>query len=356
MLGEIVRAIRTADPTARICVRCHKPPEIPGVEPFIAELFGQTGKIRALWTFVYRVARMMGSVDCLVIGGGTLFLDRGKHNKSMFLLWFAVVLATVRGVRIAMTGVGIDVLTHPTSLFYLKWILRHCDAVRLRDGFSVTVGRYLAPQSNIKRSADIVFGLNSLQNYTVAQNCSDHSVLISLTDYFRTIDPSDERREAFIGCAKRTIRQIVELYPNHRICMAAFQKRMGDHDYELLSEIQEQFKGEDRILHRLHVAYLQHAGDIVNAYSSARFVIAMRFHALVLSALFERPFIGIDMEMKLREISAEFDMPCIGVHEFADSGISEGTLAAMTTQRIENRKLLRQQELVRANFDWLVAR
>lgn len=352
MLQEIAYRIRSRDPVAVIYVRCLHDPEVPGVIPFAIEGIQARSKLIRGFKYLTQLHKILNRVDVLVIGGGTLFLDKGRHNTSMLLLAIAVYLAKRRHLRIVTTGVGIDILAFPASLLYMKYILNSSTHTFLRDDFSYNVAKYLTGGKNISRTADIVFGIDFSMIPPPTQ--IPPLVAISLIDYFKTVEPSQSNRAAFIHQACELVKMVMTACPEHNVSLCAFQKDIGERDYDFLSELLTELSSEpDIALDRINLEYIATHDQIVKVFQAATFTIGMRFHALVLSAIFGKPFMAIDIETKLKEISVELRMPFINISQFIEYGISEAAIYWLQEATISDEISARQKKLAAKNFAWL---
>lgn len=352
MLGEIASRIRCRDPAAVIYARCLHDPEVPGVIPFAIEAIQARNKLSRGFKYLTELHKILSRIDVLIIGGGTLFLDKGRHNTSMLLLAIAVYLAKQRRIRIVTIGVGIDILTFPASLLYMKYILNSSSHTFLRDDFSYNVAKYLTGGKNISRTADIVFGIEFPMIPPLTQ--TPPLVAISLIDYFKTVEPSQSNRAAFIHQACELVKMVMNACPEHNVSLCAFQKDIGERDYDFFGELLAELSANpDVAFDRINLEYIATHDQIAKVFQAATFTIGMRFHALVLSAIFGKPFMAIDIETKLKEISVELKMPFINISQFIEHGVSEDVIEWLQEATIPNEISARQKKLATKNFAWL---
>ncbi|MFL6622345.1 MAG: polysaccharide pyruvyl transferase family protein [Sulfurifustis sp.] len=352
MLEEIVRRIRARDPGAEINVRCYEAPNVPGTIAFPIENFGTRSKLAAAAKYVRRILDITRRIDYLVIGGGTLFLDRGRHNSSMALLALTVAVAVWRGVRVRTVGLGIDVITRPLNRFYLKYILQASEVVCVRDDFSVLVARHLVAPERVRRAGDIVFAIRDLAAEAIPQ-MSRPVAVIALVDVYNTVAPSAEKRSLFMNRCCELARTILMQNPNLDIRFCAFQRQIGDRDDVLLEEVTALIgRHTPELRKRVSLCRMETRQEIAEVYAAASFTVTMRYHAAVLSAMFGRPFLAIEIEMKLRELSREFGMPSLPIDEFMEAGLSAAQVDGLRRLVIQPEVLARQADMAQINFDW----
>jgi polysaccharide pyruvyl transferase WcaK-like protein len=350
MLSCLVDRIRDRDPLAVIHVRCLDDPAVDGIIPCPID---QRGRIPVLRTFMrlLRVCRLILASDVFIIGGGTLFLDKGRHNHSMLFLTIAVLFAGFLGRRVIVTGVGIDPIGHPANLFYLRRIFRAAERVRLRDDFSYTLGQYLS-SGNVKRSADILFDRQFLNSIPSEERERD-TVLLCFSDYFHTWT-DDARRSRLIEQIRSLIVKLCDQPALGRVVtLCAFQQGTGERDLEFLTEIRNDLITDfPNLAGAIELRHVRNLEDVQDIFGRASACVGMRFHALVLSAIHGAPFIGINMEMKIRELCIEFGMPVSHVDDFLRDGIPTDVLESLLGQKIPRDALERQAALAEINFDW----
>lgn len=351
MLKNIIRRIVNKDPQAIIYVRCLNAPGEPRCIPVQIE----KGRYSFLRPAIYlmKLIHILPKIDIMVIGGGTLFLDKGKHNFSMLLLVMVVFLAKLMRKEIYVTGAGIDILTYPLNLVYLRCILRNSGIAAFRDDYSYTMAKQLYPSGEIVKSSDIIFDASFVDSLTQENLCDSKHIVLSLTDYLNTWHESASQLFFEQSCSLTNM--LLDHYsPRHTILLCAFQKTIGDRDYELLEAIRGFIiQKNPSWSENLKLELLQTEEQIRSIFSSALFTLGMRYHALVLSALFKKTFIGIDIEMKIKEICLEFNMPCVSIHDFLEKNINIEIIQSLASSSISKEVLNKHIELSELNYEWL---
>jgi polysaccharide pyruvyl transferase WcaK-like protein len=350
MLRAIAGRINARDPGSVVYVKCYNPPDIKGIIPFPLEKTRIRFPLMTTIVYLARAMAMMLRIDTLVIGGGTLFLDKGRHNLSMGILAVVSFFARLMGKRVCVIGVGIDILAHPLNMMYLRVIIGRSSYTTLRDDFSYTMAGYLPGSKNIKRTSDIIFDKSFLNSLVTDRRGGRAQIVVSLTDYYK-----DDRRGRLLDRSCELVEMLLREYADrYDILLCAFQKTLGERDYEFLDEIRTRVAERNRdAADRLLFKYIVTVEDAGEVFSGAAMAMGMRYHALVLSAIFRRPFIGIDIEVKIKEFCSEFGMPCIGVDEFFEKGIAPEAVEKALSRSIHDEALKRQMEMAEANFGWL---
>ncbi len=354
MLKNIAKRIKNKDSNSIIYTRCFNTPENKEILPLPIEKISIPFPFLSPIAYILKVLWFIPKIDILVIGGGTLFLDKGKHNFSMLILTIVVFWAKMFGKKIYITGVGIDLLTFPLNLVYLRCILRSSNLACLRDDFSYTIAKYLANKENILRTSDIIFDASFVSSIT--KDCPNEGkyLIISLSDYYKTWH-SPLKRELLMEKSCLLIEMILKKYGDkYRILLCPFQKALGERDYEFLEKIRNSIMEKNKdCAERIDLKYIETEDDIREIFPFAVFTIGMRYHALVLSAIFKKPFLGIDIETKIKEICIEFDMPFVNIDDFLKKGIFSYDIEKLFLSNISDSKLKKQIEMADANFKWL---
>src|SRR5262249_3854310 len=116
-------------------------------------------KLGRLGLALYDYMKHVTACDVLVIGGGTLFIDKGRPSVSLALLYLTALYARVMGRRVVIIGVAMDILTHPISLWLTRRILGLASFVAVRDSLSLPYVAHLDP-ARVRCTADLAFLLD----------------------------------------------------------------------------------------------------------------------------------------------------------------------------------------------------
>ena len=358
MLMQIVERIRARESHAIIRVACFDAPRDSRVVPFAFYKVRGPLPVRVLIQLI-SLATIMPKTDVFVIGGGTLFIDKGKHNRAMLTLTMAVFFAKIMHKIIYTIGVGTDILTHPRSMQYLRFILKNSSYVCLRDNFSFTTAKHLIGEAHVIRGSDILFDESIFRRLTggVRHNGQDGCIVVSLTDYFWTWQLPGKRDLLRTKSEELVVRLTKQFGGKYTIVLCAFQKSMGENDYGFLTDILKSIakQGEPNAVN-VRLAYLENEEQVRNIFSAAVFTIGMRYHALVLSAIFKKPFLGINMEMKIKEICSEFGMPFMNIDEFLAHGFAADEFQRLSSLTISETILEGHIHMAERNFTWVNTR
>lgn len=354
MLKVIVNAIRASVPESTIYVRCCDNPLTRGIIPFPIDK--NVVRIPVLKHLVYlaRVIRRVMFVDALVIGGGTLFMDKGRHNQSMFLLSVIVACARIMRKKIYISGVGIDTIILPINMRYLRNILRRSDRCALRDRYSHALAASLISGDRAVRSSDILFDRSFMHSLTSEAVLEKKYVIVNFTDYFLTWGTAAQR-ELLRQRACELVEMLAREHSSeHPLMLCAFQKDKGERDLEFLQEVLDRIVSKNREYERsIALEYVEDEGQVKRIFASASSVIGMRYHALVLASIFKKPFFGIDMEMKIRQICDDFGMPSLTMEDFLRAGVDGSIFKKLASVNVRDEAVDQAAAISNRNFAWL---
>jgi polysaccharide pyruvyl transferase WcaK-like protein len=314
-LGDelLLRALRDGilkrDPRAQIYVRCQRAPQLEGIFPFDVEARREPRPLverlsRYVRDYIGRVYHRLEQIDTLIVGGGTLFIDKGRHNRSLLELMLFVFLARMLNKRVIAVGVGVDELKHPLSKIYFRAILGMVDGAWIREQYGFDLARMVTGgDAKITRSADLAF---ALPWPPILAHQSSRKLGVVLADYaanYQTRGGSDVVLEAFAGFLRHAVDQM-KLEP----VFLVFQAGGGYQGDQISHRLLERLGWEGQFAVRTLPPDLK---EIASTYSELACLVGMHYHALVLAAQFAVPFIGINHEKKFEDICAQFEMPCL---------------------------------------------
>lgn len=359
MLSAIVHQIGMRDSDARFTVKCRTP--IEGLGPTVDFLPADTilESPQPAWR---RGLRYLGAMfrglrghDCLIIGGGALFLDKGDVAKSLVLLWCLVLRARLMGMRIAVVGVSCDLLANPLSLWFTRSIFRQAAVVRVRDQFSLDYARYFGCQ-DIRLCADLAFASPQLTLDSVSaiharrlersKTSSKRRIGICLVDYFAVYEPDSMRRQIFIDRVS-----------------ASLKSHAAESDYIYISLQEGQGLGDDRVHAALSatVAFTDYRsvrtlGEALELCADLDGIVTMRYHLGLMGAATGVAVVALCHEMKLVSVALMPGVMSTSLFEFVSDKAADpiGDLLALRgakTGPLPNMDVFRRESL--ANFDWL---
>ena len=350
LLHALISGIERRDPGAEFSVKSRG--QVPGFEQLRHVHFSETDRVfecdsgRLVKAVRHLVAllRQVNNADVFVIGGGSLFIDKGRGNFSLLFLWCAARFAKLRHRRIIITGVGFDILSNSFSLWLSRGIVASADFVAIRDAVSLSYLDYL-PVPNVRYAADLI-----LADSTIAPGGREVAgrkrkvVGICMIDYFRTVDVSAAKHDAYLARVAALVRQNQERFD---FCCLAFQEGVGQRDDWMYPELKREFPGVS-YKHLSSQAELEFLRDEIDL------VITTRFHLGLLGAMLGKPVAVISHELKLAALALELALPTVFVEEFIEG---QGDELLDRLERFDCKKLAGKLDRMRVraerNFDWV---
>lgn len=234
--------------------------------------------------------------DCTVIGGGGLFLDKNKFNLHLFFLAFCVFVAkTLSNKKVHIIGVSFDYLTHSTSLWFVKYILKNVDSVACRDPFSQAYATQISGRNDIVLSEDLFYLTGYLDQ---PLKVTPEYLGLALVDYFGAYKVNHKFKENY---DKNIIQLIRTQSAGNKIIYFVFQKSLGLDDEKQINFLQAQG-------FELEVVFCNSWADFSSQISRCKHVITMRFHLALIAAALKVPVTVIDHELKLSALAYQYSL------------------------------------------------
>ena len=351
LLHSLISGIQQRDRAAEFIVKSR------GQVPWILKLnnvhFSETDRVfesssgRLVKGVRHLVAllREVNNADVFIIGGGSLFIDKGRCNFSLLFLWCAARFAKLRHRRVIITGVGFDILSNSFSLWLSRGIVASADFVAIRDALSLA---YLENLSlpNVCLAADLVLTDPVMVPRNGGGDGRKRKVIgICLIDYFRTVDISAIKHDAYLNRVTEFLRQNQDRFD---FCCLAFQEGVGQRDDWMYQELKGQFPA-------LSYKHLAVRADLEFLRDEVDLVLTTRFHLGLLACMLGKPVAIISHELKLAALALDLSLPTVFMEEFIEG---QGHELAEALERFDCKelagKLDRQRVRAKRNFDWLV--
>lgn len=283
LLSAAIGSIARSAPGSRFLVRDHGDPvpldgagqvTFTGSERVLGSQ--HLPRLARLRRYIADAWRQFGGADWLVFGGGTQFHAAGG-TTSLALNALLCILARLRGVRVAVLGIGIKGTESPVARALLAVIVS-CSAVfAVRDEAS----RSAAGPAAIA-GADLAFTAPLAPP-------SRHGAAIAVAVYPHAWSPSlaDSLAAALQG---------LEI-----VLLEVQRPGVTEGDGQALDMLAARLPGADR----------RRMVPDESSFDGVGLVCGMRFHALLAAAQAGLPFVGIAHDPKIADLCARFAMPCL---------------------------------------------
>jgi polysaccharide pyruvyl transferase CsaB len=248
-----------------------------------------------------RVIRAMADSDVFVVGGGDLIRD-DVGWRTFFFTMEKLIAAILMGKKVYLVNTGIGELSTRYGRVLLKWTLRRCQRIIVRDARSEKICQELGVSGRVALVPDIALSLPDLLKVRKVTNISSRDrkpyVLVCLCqnpDIFHTYTMTEDR----IHTLARSLDELIE---RHDVDVVFLPLHVtlpnGRGDGLLHGRVAKAMVHPHRIQMRPWTADL---GEVCSWISDARLVLAMRLHAAVLARSYGRPCVLMPYDRKVQE-------------------------------------------------------
>ncbi len=349
LLEVLMENIRRRDPAATFVIRARATISALNDDPSVSLLRAETileeqgrSRLSRFWRYRRAIIEVARQCDVMVIGGGTLFIDKGKPNWSLLFLHEAARAARGAGRKVVITGVAIDILANPFSLWLTRRIFALSNFSAVRDVLSLAY----FPDWKTKPCLTSDFAWLKTLPQPIKAERRRRTIGLNFIDYFRTSTQSGESHAEF----RREILLLIERHRSHAdFALIALQRGIGQRDDWFL----EDFRA---LMPNAPMIYIEDEASLAAALDRIDAVVTTRFHLALLAARRGIATCVIDHELKLTSLAQELHLPSITMTEFLLSQSEDpierlddwdGPRTALAAERMARRSEL--------NFAWISA-
>lgn len=253
--------------------------------------------IRSVQTFDF--SSIIGSIaksDCLISGGGSLLQDVTSFKSLIYYLTI-IFIALFFNKKVIIFAQGIGPINNPISRWLTKNILKHCTYISVRDFKSQQILTKWGIKSDLL--CDPVFSLE------LEHDKHEDSVAVQLRDFqTMTEDFIDRLAYKTVNEFKGKKINIIPLQEtiDTKICHR-FKKALTLLDSDINATVYENLTDN----------------DIIKLLSKSEYLIAMRFHAIMVGIISGTKTLGINYDTKVEKLCKEFDLPYIELNKEFDN-------------------------------------
>lgn len=289
---------------------------------------GKFKHIRSIYTF--KIPDIIGAIaksDFLISGGGSLLQDT-TSLKSLIYYLFIIFIGLFCHKKVIIFAQGIGPIKTPVGKFLTKNLLKHCSYVSVRDKKSYELLNKWGIKTDLL--CDPIFSTN------IPQVEKNNSVAIQLRN-FKTMN------EDFID---RLAQQVATEFSDRNIEIFSFQDTLD-------LEICQKFKKALNLLNP-NIKSTIHSNltdeEIITELSKSEYIIAMRFHAIIIALLANIKTLAINYDIKVEKIASEFHLPVISLQK--DFGNQFKELKTLDTDFIKQK--VKEKEFNWNNFERII--
>ena len=230
------------------------------------------------------VRAVLGSVNrvqAVIFGGGSLLQD-STSQKSLFYYVLLILWSRCRGRRIFLWGQGLGPLDHRLSRLIVRWVLPLCTSASWRDQRSLELARSWAPNLPSCIGPDPVWQM-PMQSWTGG---------VSIVLSWRPTPLLD--RDGWRRLLSAVDQLATELdAPVHWLAFHQHQ------DANLLNHLCDLDLVPETLMHRSDTLVPNSIQEVFDVVRTARIVLPMRLHALILARLTCCPMAALSYDPKV---------------------------------------------------------
>lgn len=277
--------------------------------------------VRSVYTF--NIRDLIGAIaksDFVISGGGSLLQDTTSF-KSLIYYLFVIFMGLILGKKVIIFAQGIGPISNPFGKFLTGFLLKFCTYVSVRDAKSQELLKKWNVNSELL--CDPIFST------VIPEIPKEKRVAVQLRNCAMM-------NEDFID---RLAQSVVTNFPDYMIDIYSFQDLL---DLEVCKKFEHAVKLLNSDTKTTIFSGLTDE-ETVNNITKSEFMVAMRFHALIVGLLSKVKVLGINYDIKVEKLAKEFGFPLVGLKKSFTNEFS--TVKNLDMQAIEH--LVKNK-----NFDW----
>lgn len=277
--------------------------------------------IRSVYTF--NIGDIIGAIaksDCLISGGGSLLQDT-TSLKSLIYYLLVIFIGLFFRKKVIIFAQGIGPIDNPIGKFLTRNIIRHCNYISVRDSKSQELLKSWGINADLL--CDPIF------SSTIPNVEKEDIVAVQLRN-------CKYMNEDFID---RLAQKVSKEFSDKKVEIYSFQDKL---DLEICKKFEKALNMlNDSIKTKVYSNLTDE--EIISGLTKAKYLIAMRFHAIIIALLSSTKTLAIDYDIKIEKIAAEFDLPIIDLKTHFTEQFNE--LKNLDTDKLA-------QKVQAKKFDW----
>lgn len=244
--------------------------------------------VKSVYTFDFKgIIETLKNADVLISGGGSLLQDVTSFKSLVYYL-FVIATALYFKKDVIIFAQGIGPINNPVGRFFTKKLLKKCKYITVRDEKSLfrLRGWELEP--------DLVS--DPVWNLAVKESLPINRVGVQL--------------RAWKGLSQTYLfalaRQISLNFSDKEIYIYSFQDAL---DLEICRNFEAQLKLVNPQIKTVLMSGMT-IEQTVQSFSNLEYLIAMRYHACLLSLKYGTPTLALSYDEKVEKIAKRFELPC----------------------------------------------
>lgn len=244
---------------------------------------------------IINVFKVLKSSDILISGGGSLLQD-ATSMKSLLYYSFIIFLALVFKKKVVIFAQGIGPLNSNISKFIVLNLLKRCDLVTVRDENSKNLLDCNNIQSELVPDPIFSLPLNSRKK--------TDTLGIQLRNFASV---SDEFLNSLADYVLKYFANLpIELISLHDVI-----------DVPILEKFMKILTSKSAVIN-VNIVKNLNESEICEKLSTLNFLIAMRFHAVLLALKSGVKTLAINYDIKVEKLAEDFLIPILEMDKFSD--------------------------------------
>ena len=276
--------------------------------------------VNSIYTFNFKeIFTTIKNADILISGGGSLLQD-ATSIKSLLYYLFVIFIALIYSKNVVIFAQGIGPIKNPVAKLATKLLLKHCKYISVRDSNS----KSLLNSWNINADllCDPAFSL-------INQSSTNSGIIgVQLREF-----PSLNR-----DLLQAIANQIIKNFKDKKIKILSLQNSI---DYNICEEFEKILK---EICPDIKTEIV--SNDIIKNIQALEYLIAMRYHALLIAAKAGVKSIAINYDIKVENFAKDCNIPIISM--IKDDQNIQKAFIEMKNLNSENIKDFANSQI----FDW----
>ena len=242
---------------------------------------------------ILRVVTSILRSDILISGGGSLLQDK-TSLKSLLYYLFVIFCAKFFRKKVIIFSQGIGPINNLFAKFITKYLLKNCDLLSVRDEKSLFLLRGWGID-NVALESDAVF------NIDIPKYNPQNKIGIQLRSW-------KYLSEDFLN---ELANQIILNFSDKEILLFSFQNSL---DYEICKKFQTKLLLKAPQL-KTQIIQNDYPNNIIDNFKNIEYLIAMRFHACLLSTKFGIKTLAINYDEKVEKLAKSASLPILNLDE-----------------------------------------
>lgn len=287
--------------------------------------------------YINSILRWATRSDELWIGGGGLFLDKGRFNiHLLFLYILCLYFSKIKRAPIYIFGVSLDPLSTFSSLWLCRNILKLANFVGVRDPLSTNYANKISKRE-IAETEDLIFASDFI-NSPLPRSEKTH-VGLSFVDYYGGYKIKTGEDMKF----DNSLKDYISSFPKEtRFKYFIFQSQLGLNDQKYLKKIEGWG-------YNIEPVYCTDWKEFLDHLSRCFKIVSMRFHLALIAIRYKIPTLIIDHELKLKALAKMYNASSITLESFIKNGLRENNLDESSIHF----ELERSKKFSEDNFLWI---